>query len=212
MSNESRKQNPLENRVLVLNGLYMPIRVVSAKKAVIMLHKEKVEVITVKEESYLNFSFDSWKKRSNNGGIDSLNIVEYIHTPSLRIAVPRIVRLYNYRDYQNVDVQFNRKNVFVRDDHTCQYCGEEKPESRLSIDHVIPRSRDGKSSWTNVVTACKECNVRKGERLLENTDMNLLRQPSVPSHNPIVKKRANQQKYKAWQSFLDDAPTVVRTS
>lgn len=212
MSNNHQHQNPLENQVLVLNGLYLPIRVVSAKKAVIMLHKDKAEVITVQEDSYLNFSFDTWIERSNNGGIDSLDIVEYIRTPSLRIAVPRVVRLYNYRDYQHVDVQFNRKNVFVRDDHTCQYCGEQKPESSLSIDHVIPRSKNGASTWTNVVTSCKECNVRKGGRLLEETDMSLLQKPTVPSHNPVVKKRANQRKYQVWQSFIEDSPTVVRTS
>ncbi len=207
-----KRQNPLKNRVLVLNELYMPIRVVYAKKAVVLLHKDKAEVITVQEESYLTFSYESWIEQSNNGGIESLNIVEYIHTPSMRIAVPRVIRLYDYRDYQNVDVHFNRKNVFVRDNHTCQYCGENKPESDLSIDHVVPRALDGKSTWTNVVTACKECNVRKGGRLLEETDMSLLQQPSVPSHNPVVKERANKRKYQVWNSFLEDAPTVVRTS
>ncbi len=212
MSNNGTCQNPLENRVLVLNGLYLPIRLVSAHDAVVKLYKDKAEVITVKEETYMNFSYESWLKKSNNGGIQSLDIVEYIRTPSMQIAVPRVIRLYEYRDFQNVNVRFTRRNVFARDNHTCQYCGERKPTSKLSIDHVMPRSRNGSSTWTNVVTACKECNVRKGGRLLEETDMSLRKPPRVPTHNPIVKKHADKEKYQVWEQFLEDAPTVVKTS
>jgi len=212
MSTKRKCHNPLENRVLVLNGLYLPIRLISARDAVVKLYKEKAEVITVQEDSYMNFGYETWMKKSNNGGIESLEVVEYIRTPSFRIAVPRVIRLYEYRDYQNVDVQFTRRNVFVRDNHTCQYCGEQKPTSGLSIDHVLPRSRNGSSSWTNVVTSCKECNVRKGGRLLEETDMNLRSKPTVPSHNPIVRKHATKEKYSDWEPFLEDTPTVVKTS
>ena len=77
-------------------------------------------------------------------------------------------------------VRFNRKNLFARDQHTCQYCGRNEPSHKLSLDHVIPRERGGRTSWTNCVLACIRCNVRKGSRLLDEA-RTLVRLDAVPS-------------------------------
>lgn len=206
------RKNPLKYRVLVLNKLFMPIRVVSARKAVIHLYKNKAEVITVADEDYYNYSFDRWVEVSNNGGIPTLDSEDYIHTPSYRIAVPRIIRLKKYEGFQEGKVNFTRRNVFTRDNYTCQYCGERKPRSELSIDHVTPRSKKGKTTWTNVVTACQDCNVAKGGRLLENTSMDLQKVPRPPSINPVVRKHARKEKYQVWQEFLEDTASIIKMS
>ncbi len=210
MKNNNSRSNPLKSSVLVLNRLYMPVRVVDGKRAIILLYKDKAEVITVSEDQYLNYSFDTWLDKSNNGGIQSLDQVEYVKTPNIRIALPRVIRLYSYDGFQKGNVRFNRKNIFARDGYTCQYCGERKSENDLSLDHVVPRSRGGKSSWQNIVTACKSCNVRKGGRLLKNTDMELNKTPNAPSTNPVVKKHADMDKYSCWNVFLENASTVVK--
>ena len=78
-------------------------------------------------------------------------------------------------------VRFSRKNVYLRDNHRCQYCGVQYSDHELTLDHVVPRVDGGKTTWTNVVTACAACNLRKADRLLEETHMRLLRPPRPPA-------------------------------
>jgi 5-methylcytosine-specific restriction endonuclease McrA len=104
-----------------------------------------------------------------------------VRSPSTALCVPNVVRLAEYVSVPRCNVRFSRKNVFLRDQHTCQYCGSRLPVSLLTIDHVVPISRGGANSWKNVVTACKKCNNAKGDRTPKEAGMDIGRKPTVPS-------------------------------
>jgi len=96
------------------------------------------------------------------------------------IHVPSVIRLRYYVVVPYKELPFNRKNILHRDNHTCQYCG--KISSSLTIDHIIPRSKGGKSTWENVVAACARCNSLKADKLLEDTGLKLRKKPAKPKN------------------------------
>ena len=136
----------------MLNATYEPLSVVPIRRAVVLVLAERAEVL-------------------HDTG-------QALHSEHLTVPVPSVVRLRTF-----VKVPFrrraplNRRGVFARDGHRCQYCGAPAE----SIDHVVPRSRGGRHTWDNVVAACRPCNVRKRDRLLEETSMRLLRPPAEPT-------------------------------
>ncbi len=148
---------PLESldsaRVLILNASYEPLHVCSVKRAVSLLMHEIAERIE-----------------------DSNHI---IRSPNYIFAVPSVIKLKNYiyRPHK-LEVAFNRKNVFKRDDYICQYCHKKTDE--LTIDHVLPKSRGGKTNWKNVVACCPSCNSKKRDRTPEEANMVLKKKPYVP--------------------------------
>ena len=116
--------------------------------------------------------------------------------PSVAIAAPEIILLANYNRVPRHEAPFTRRNLFLRDDHTCQYCGRRHPTQNLSIDHVIPRSRGGRTTWENCVIACVPCNARKGNRLLNEARMKLITKPRRPAWSPwmtvtVARRRAS---------------------
>ena len=139
------------SRALVLNATYEPLCVVPARRAVVLVLDRKADVLHEGDDAF--------------------------RSERLTVQVPSVIRLRTF-----VKVPFrrraplNRRGVFARDGHRCQYCGA----AAESIDHVIPRSRGGAHSWDNVVAACRPCNVRKRDRLLAETTMCLPREPDVP--------------------------------
>jgi 5-methylcytosine-specific restriction endonuclease McrA len=138
-------------RALVLNATFEPLCVVSDRRAVVLVLGETAEMLHASDA--------------------------IMHSPRIAVAVPSVVRLRRYvRVPYRWNTPLNRRSVFARDDHRCQYCGGPAE----SIDHVVPRSRGGDHVWDNVVAACRPCNVRKRDRLLHETSMRLLRLPSVP--------------------------------
>ena len=102
----------------------------------------------------------------------------FLHAARLAIRLPSVIRLLEYRRIPHQSRALSRKNILLRDRNTCQYCAEVLPSSELTLDHVIPRSRGGASTWENLVACCHECNRRKGNQLLhELTEMKLQREP-----------------------------------
>src|SRR5579884_1446497 len=154
---EHQRRGRESGRVLVLNATYEPINVCTVRRAVVLLLKEKAEVI---ERAELE-----------------------LHSATTTMARPVVIRLVSYvripRDTHRRKI--TRRAVFARDEWTCQYCGS---RSNLTVDHVIPRSKGGTSSWENIVASCAPCNRRKGDSLLRHCGMKLLRQPRTP--NPSV--------------------------
>jgi len=136
---------------LVLNATYEPLSVVPSRRAAVLVLAERADILHHTDQA--------------------------LHSEHLTLPVPSVIRLRSY-----VKVPFrrraplNRRGIFARDSHRCQYCGG----NAESIDHVIPRSKGGQHIWENVVAACRPCNVRKGDRLLEATSMELRRSPHVP--------------------------------
>ncbi|RME49013.1 MAG: HNH endonuclease [Chloroflexi bacterium] len=164
------------NSVLVLNATYEPLNVVSVRRAVVLLLKEKAELVEAAEARLR---------------------AEHIEFP-----VPLVIRLVTYvRVPRRFNLPVSRRTVLSRDDYTCQYCGAQPGKSELTIDHVLPRSRGGDHSWENVVTACGPCNRRKGNRTPAEAGMRLLRKPYRPRYIAVaLLGRADRRE--VWEKYL----------
>jgi 5-methylcytosine-specific restriction endonuclease McrA len=142
----------LQMPVLVLNASYEPINICGARRALVLVLKG---IARTEEDHGLT-----------------------LHAQRTLIAMPSVIRLLEYRRIPHQTRALSRKNILLRDRNTCQYCGEAMPPSELTLDHVVPRSRGGSSTWENLVACCHICNRHKGNRLLsEIDDMILLREP-----------------------------------
>lgn len=136
--------------------------------------------------NYFPLSLWSWQEAIKAVFLDRVNVVseydEAVHSPSWEMKVPSVISL---KEYVHLSRQpaFTRFNVFLRDRFSCQYCGQAFSSHDLTFDHVIPRSRNGRTEWTNVVTACASCNLRKGNKLLSQTGMRLRSKPVAPSNH-----------------------------
>ncbi len=195
----------LESSVLVLNKSYMAVHIVNAKRAFCLLVKRLAEVISVQEQQYLSYDFESWKDLSALKDGFPGDEDEVVKTISFEIRVPRIIRLVRYDKYPKHNVRFNRRNVFARDGNRCQYCGKRFSTSELSLDHVLPRSLGGRSTWENLVCSCTQCNARKGGRIPAAAGMRLVRKPSRPRRNPAFRVSIGSKKYHSWKHFLSNA-------
>ncbi|MEX2671011.1 MAG: HNH endonuclease [Phycisphaeraceae bacterium] len=191
--------------VLVLNRLYMAVRVVTAKRAFSLLCRDLAEVINVEDEQYVSYDFESWTELSQYHEQTARDDYDWVSTVQLQIAVPKIIRLFGYDRLPQQTVKLNRRNIYARDHNICQYCGSRFPTNELTLDHVKPRTQGGDSSWQNLVCACVACNSRKGGRTPEQARMDLIRRPFKPRRNPVISLRLGQAKYASWQAFLDNA-------
>ena len=137
--------------VLVLNASYEPINVCAARRAIVLVLKG----IAMTEEV--------------NG--------HTLHAARLAVRIPSVIRLLEYRRIPHQTRALSRKNILLRDRNTCQYCAQVLPSAELTLDHVIPRSRGGLSTWENLVAACHICNRKKGNQYAHEAGMKLLREP-----------------------------------
>ena len=117
---------------------------------------------------------------------------DWIRAVNFEIQVPRVIRLLGYDRLPKQHLHLNRRNVLARDEHLCQYCGRHFPLQQLSLDHVLPRSRGGGTTWENVVCACLSCNVKKGGRTPHEAKMKLVRRPARPQRNPLLMLKVEQ--------------------
>lgn len=198
----------LECSVLVLNRYYMAVRVVNVRRAMTLLYRGCAEVITIEEDQYYNYDFEAWCEISQFHALEKQPGEDYLKAPQFDLQVPRVVRLIRYDRLPKSSVRFNRKNLFARDNHACQYCGVARPMSQLSLDHVVPRSMGGKTTWENIVCCCLACNSRKGGRTPTQAGMKLLSKPVKPSSNPSMVIPLQDPRYASWKSFLPHAAAV----
>lgn len=198
----------LESSVLVLNKFFMALHVISAKRAFTLLCKDTAEVISLDGGKFNSYNFDSWKDVSiykAKSGLPEEDTTSWIRTVSFEIEVPKIIRLLFYDKLPQSNVKFNRRNIFARDENKCQYCGQRFPTSELSLDHIVPKAYNGKTTWTNIVCACTECNKKKGGRTPDQAGMKMIRKPVKPKHSPILSLKLRSDKYRSWKQFLDEA-------
>lgn len=195
----------LDASVLVLNRLFMAVRVVRARHAFVLLWKQIAEVVSVEDETFNTYDFSSWTEVSQYRRQFQPESHDWVRTVRFEIAVPRVIRLLTYDRLPRTRVRLNRRNLFARDANRCQYCGRRFRTTELSIDHVLPRSRGGRTLWTNVVCACMKCNVRKGGRTPDEAHMKLIREPKQPRFSPVISLHAGNEKYRSWKQFLDTA-------
>jgi 5-methylcytosine-specific restriction endonuclease McrA len=145
------KRSILQDPVLVLNSTFEPIHVTAVRRALVLTLKGVAQV-------------------------EELNASK-VHSPSQTLAVPSVIRLLSYRHIPQQSRALSRKNILLRDRNTCQFCGEQFSSGELTLDHVMPRSRGGPSSWENLVACCYQCNNRKGDRTPEEAGIRLQRRP-----------------------------------
>lgn len=186
----------LDARVLVLNRVFQPVAVTRAQRAFGLLFSGAARAL---DEQFRSFDFESWSELSVELGNGDLDV---IHTPCLVLKVPRVIVLQAYDRLPRTHVRFSRQNIYLRDGFTCQYCGKTLPRSRLNLDHVVPRSRGGRTSWDNVVCSCVRCNLVKGGRTPEQAGMRLLKHPAKPSWSSLTPTFARVP-YREWLPFLD---------
>ena len=147
----------LDARVLVLNKLYSAVRVVDARRAFTLLCKGSAEVISVESGSYVSYSLNTWAEAAEFQRTFETEEHDWVSTPNLVIAVPKIIRLLGYERLPREPVKLNRRNIYARDHSQCQYCGKHFSTKELTLDHVVPRVQGGENSWTNLVCACVRC-------------------------------------------------------
>ena len=167
------------NVTLVLNSSYIPLAVCSSKRALCLYFLDKIDIIH--------------------------NYNDYVHSPSMKVRIPSVVKLKRYVKHNNLDVVLNRKNLLIRDNFSCQYCLKKFSANELTFDHLTPRCMNGKTTWENVVSACTACNLKKGRRLLKFTDMNLLKHPIKPNSIQLQNNGRNFPPnflHKSWRDYL----------
>lgn len=187
----------LNRNVLVLNRNWTAVNVCDVRRALVLLYQDMARVVT---DSYETLDFESWKDLSRLAKDDEL-----IRTPAFPLMIPQVIKLVFYGRFPPLHVKFSRRNIYHRDRHTCQYCGARPPRDEMTIDHIVPRSRGGKTVWENVVLACSRCNARKGNRLLEDCGLRLIRRPRKPHWLISAHLGFNAKNRALWQRFVDEA-------
>jgi 5-methylcytosine-specific restriction endonuclease McrA len=162
------------SRTLVLNRHFRAVAVADWRRAVTLVYMGLAEAL---DDELTPHDFSSWIAASTNWVRPSGG---WVASPNLRMAVPEVIRLVRYDRVPHREVAFTRHNVFARDRHRCAYCGQRKRTDELDLDHVLPRSRGGPHEWTNVVTSCRPCNLRKADQLPDEAGMPLKTRPERP--------------------------------
>ncbi|MAE84888.1 MAG: HNH endonuclease [Flammeovirgaceae bacterium] len=159
--------------VLVLNADYTPLSVCTTERAFLLMYLDKADIISAAQDKMLR-------------------------TVQKSFPFPSVIKIKQYIQVPYKGVVLTRHNIFKRDNHSCQYCGSGKD---LTLDHLIPKSKGGKSSWTNLVTACKRCNSYKGDFAPEDVGLTLKNKPIRPSY--VMFLRISKSLNEDWRPYLE---------
>lgn len=163
-------------RTLLLSQSYEPMATITWRKAITMLTLGKVEVVETYDD-------------------------RHVRSTSVVFKLPCVVRLLNRFRRHRPKVRYSKQNVFARDRWRCQYCGERRPTTQLTQDHVVPRAQGGRTTWDNVVTCCIECNARKANRTPEQAGMRLRSRPARPLWLPMFVLNLGDEPPDAWRPY-----------
>jgi 5-methylcytosine-specific restriction endonuclease McrA len=175
--NPHRKPAIMQEPVLVLNATFEPINVTAVRRAMVLLLKGVAQA-------------------------EEMNHSE-VHSTSRAMKVPSVIRLLAYRHIPQQSRALSRKNILLRDRNTCQFCGLVFAASELTLDHVVPRSRGGRSSWENLVASCYKCNNRKGDRTPEEAGIRLAQKPrpfTLYTSRQLMRMIGNRDE--KWRKYL----------
>jgi 5-methylcytosine-specific restriction endonuclease McrA len=168
----------MSNPSLLLNASFEPLAVVSWQKALSLVFSEKVEIVHCYEN-------------------------QYVRSVNFSIKVPSVIRLIRYVRRHNTRIKFSRTNIYLRDRYQCQYCGSYSKVEILTLDHVVPKSQGGGTTWENITTACSPCNVKKGGRTPKEAEMPLLSIPYKPDKSMQLNINKNSNKTpEKWKIYL----------
>ncbi len=180
--------------VLVLNKCFLPVQITTVRRAFCLLYAGIAKAVNSRYET---FDYESWHQLSIERNDETIGLVDRV------IKIPRVILLTAYDRVPKRRVRFSRHNIFSRDKNTCQYCGKKFPRADLNLDHVIPRSQGGSSSWENVVCSCHQCNRKKGGKTPEQARIKLISQPKRPAWTPPLNVSLQEIMRKEWAPFLD---------
>jgi len=185
--------------VLVLNSSFYAIQITSWKRALSLLYLDHARVV---DEEYRTYSFENWRQLTVAMRTGQAPIVA---TPTFRIAIPDVIALRFFDGVPASEVKFTRRNIYEHYGYRCCYCNRKLPTTELNLDHVVPRSRGGRTDWTNVVTSCIACNLKKGDRLPSEAHMRLHIKPSKPKWRGAISLgfRSSLKIKASWQRFID---------
>ncbi len=181
---------------LVLNKTWTPVNVTTVRRAICMSFMELARIVDV--SSYELFSFDAWVERGPTNG----NI---INTVESAFDIPEVVVVKRYNKVPTGGVVFSRRNLYRRDNYMCQYCTSKPGTEELTIDHVLPKCRGGRTTWENCVLACVTCNTKKGNKLPSEAGMTIRTDPRKPSWSPQYAITRRKNRPSSWDAFLSEA-------
>ena len=184
----------LEQPALVLNRNWQPVNVATVSRALVLLWNESARVVDPAD--YRLYTWADWSELRPHEG------ERFIQAVRLRLRVPEVIVLAEYDRLPTAAVSFSRRNVFKRDHWACQYCGGQPGSEELTIDHVLPRSQGGTSTWENCVLACIGCNKRKADRTPHQAGMRLRKVPVRPTWKPIYAR--DSVRIESWSKFISE--------
>ena len=184
----------LQRPALILNRNWQPVNVATVARALVLLWNEAARVVD--PETYQLFTWADWSRIAPRDG-DA-----FIQAVRQRLRVPEVIVLAEYDRLPSAAVSFSRRNVFKRDHWTCQYCDVQPGSEELTIDHVVPRSQGGTSTWDNCVLSCIDCNKRKADRTPQQAGMKLRKAPVRPTWKPMYAR--HEVRIESWSKFVSE--------
>lgn len=193
----------LASPVLVLNKHWSPASVTDARRALVLMFKGLAQAIDMGEAAMPNYDFADWHALSAHRAAFEADVDEHRWVKTVRepVLAPQVIRLVRYDRFRAPKVPLTRRNIFLRDENTCQYCGQRFSSTELSLDHVLPSSRGGGNTWQNLVCACTTCNHTKADRTPREAGMRLVRDPQPLRVLPNLPRVCPS----SWQQFVDAA-------
>ena len=183
----------LKRPVLVLNKLWIPIRVITVKRALKLLFADRASAILAKDYSVYNWA--DWSS------MDAKDSEPGIQTANRRIRVPEVIVLLRYDKVHRKNIRLTKKNIYIRDKYKCKYTGKQVSHKEEDIDHVIPCSKGGKNTWDNMVVCSREINRQKGNRTPDEAGLKLIKTPKKPDYEQIlIDPKMNIPE--SWKSFI----------
>ncbi len=185
----------LQRPTLVLNRSWQPVNVATVARALVMVWSDTARVVDPND--YQLYDWSDW------ADLDTPEGQPFVRSVSQRIRVPEVITLTQFNRLPTTTVAFSRRNIFKRDRMECQYCGRRPKGDELTIDHVLPRSHGGMSTWDNCVLACVECNTRKADRTPQQARMKLRKRQSRPLWKPLY--ASHGMRIDSWSRFVSEA-------
>jgi len=193
----SQSYRELSAQVLVVNRNLQAVHITTARRAFVLMFTDVARAL---DPAWVAHDFESWASISPSGDGPTVG------TSRGPILIPRVLQLVAYDRMPRTTIRLTRRNIFLRDGYTCQYCARRGTPRDLNLDHVMPRSRGGPMTWENVVCSCRVCNLKKGGRTPPEANMRLLRRPVRPRWSPVLALAFSPGRPAEWEPFLASLP------
>lgn len=191
------KSSIIKHSVLILNKYWIPINTTTPKHSFALMFSDNAKAILIEEDKVVPLDWNDWVN------VNPSEKDRKIKTVRGYIKIPSIIVLNYYDKIPRQTIKFTQKNLWERDNFTCQYTGKKVNKTNGNIDHIIPKAQGGKTSWENCVIAHKEINAIKADRTPEQAGLKLLKKPSTPKLMPVSFYIRNKEEIEDWNLFLN---------